>query len=100
MGNFDVEIRYSRASSSVEMVEAAEDEVYKGVYAFVCELGGGYVMYLHVDGCVDECACVYLSLRRIKLHEGDGLQGVHLQIVGVLAKCGFHHSIAQHMSPL
>jgi hypothetical protein len=44
--------------------------------------------------------CVYLALGGVELHERDGLQCVHLQVVRVLAERCFHHSVAEHMSPL
>ena len=42
----------------------------------------------------------YLSLGRIELHESDGLQSMHLEVIGVLTEGCFHHGITEHMSPL
>ena len=50
--------------------------------------------------CVCDCVRSYLSLGRVKLHESDGLQSMHLQVIGVLTEGCFHHGITEHMSPL
>ena len=62
-------------------------------------------MYVYVCVCLyvfGVCVCVrsYLSLGRVKLHESDGLQSMHLQVIGVLSEGCFHHGITEHMSPL
>jgi hypothetical protein len=42
----------------------------------------------------------HLSLGGVELHEGDGLQGVHLQVIAVLPEGAFHNCIPQHVGPL